>query len=250
MDSEVVFMTYRSYRPSQPHGWPAVIAGQSVGVTIGGHVTSRDFTHGGRSYRIRLVPFGGSDTDAVSENFPTDSTIDFKAILAESYGAHYSFRYLGGVKQRKFAVQSYSVYVNEPTDASPLNYGADLYVVCEPDIHPGDPSVRATFRWIQVARSQDVAGSPKNFVDSKGRANPFYAAGGITSIYGRRVLNFAYGASVSPTGPDGDAVVSDEFVAEAFLVQDTGIQDKAGKEIIHVFGGIKYGWQVCEVNHA
>ena len=236
-----------SYRPSQPHGWPAVIAGQSVGVTIGGHVTSRDFTHGGRSYRVQLCPFGR--TDPVYQNFPTDSTIDFKAILAQTYGAHYSFRYLGGLRRRTFAVQSYSVYVNEPSDASPLNYGADLYVVCEPDIHPGDPSVRATFRWIQVARSQS-AGTPRNYVDSNGRANPFYASGGITSIYGRRVLNFAYGASVSPTGPDGDAVLPEQFVAEAFLVQDTGIQDAAGKEIIDVFGGIKYGWQVCEVNHA
>ena len=239
-----------SYRPCQPHGWPAIIAGQSVGMTIGGHVTSRDFTHGGRSYRIRLFPFGRLDTDPVYENFPTDSSLDFKAILARMYGAHYSFRYLGGRRQRKFAVQSYSVYVSEGTADSPLNYGADLYVVCEPDIHPGDPSVRATLRWIQVARSQGAAGPPKNFVDSNGRANPFYASGGITSIYGRRVLNFVYGASVSPAGPDGDAVRPDQFVAEAFLVQDTGIQDAAGKEIIHVFGGIKYGWQVREVNHA
>jgi hypothetical protein len=247
MDSEAVSM---SYRPSQPHGWPAVIAGQSVGVTIGGHVTSRDFTHGGRSYRVELCPFGRSDTDPGYENFPNDSTIDFKAILGQAYGTHYSFRYLGGFRQRKFAVQSYSVHVSESTDASPLNYGADLYVVCEPDIHPGDPSVRSTLRWIQVVRSQDEAEPPKNFVDSIGRANPFYASGGITSIYGRRVLNFAYGASVSPAGPDDNAVLSAQFAAEAFLVQDTGIQDVAGKEIIHVFGGIKYGWQVCEASHA
>jgi hypothetical protein len=234
-----------SYRPSQPHGWPAVIAGQSVGMTIGGHVTARDFTRGGRSYRIQLLPL-----DPVLENSPTDSTIDFKAILAQAYGAHYSFRYLGGLRLRRFAVQSYSVYVNEPTDSSPLDCGADMYVVCEPDSHPGDPTVHATLRWIQVVRSQRTAASPRNYVDSNGRANPFCASGGITSIYGRRVLNFAYGESVLPPGPEDDAVLSDQFIAEAFLVQDTGIQDAAGREIIHVFGGVKYGWQVSEVDHA
>lgn len=239
-----------SYRPSQPHGWPTAIAGQSVGLTIGGHVTAKDFNHSGRSYRIKLVSFGRSGTDAVPESFPADADIDFTAVLAESYGAHYAFRYLGKLGQRRFAVQSYSVYVNEATDAAPLNYGADLYVVCEPDIRPGDPSLSATLRWIQVARSQRAGGSPTSFVDSRGRANPFYPFGGITSINGRRVLNFAYGASESPGLPDSDAIGAEQFQAEAFLVHDTGIHNAAGQEIINVFGGVKYGWQVSEVDDA
>jgi len=242
-----------SYRPSQPHGWPALIAGEPVGVTIGGHVTAKDFSHAGRSYRIELVRFGRTGTDPVPENSPTDPSIDFKATLAQAYGAHFSFRYLGRSGQRGLTVQSYSVYVNEPTDSSPLNYGADLYVVREPDLHPGDPALRATLRWIQVARARRTGGSLKNFVDSEGRANPFHPSGGITSINGRRVLNFAYAASESPAGPAGppdDAVLSDQFVAEAFLVQDTGIQNSAGQEIIHVFSGFKYGWQVRELDHA
>jgi hypothetical protein len=239
-----------SYCPSQPHGWPVALAGQSVGATIGGHVTTKDFSHGGRSYRIQLFPFERAGTEAVPESFPADSSIDFKAVLARAYGAHYAFRYLGKVGQRRFTVESYSVYVDEATDVAPLSYGADLYVVCEPDIRPGDPSLGATLRWIQVARSQRAGGSPTSFVDSRGRANPFYPFGGITSINGRRVLNFAYTASDSPGPGDGDAIGSEQFRAEAFLVQDTGIHNAAGQEIINVFGGVKYGWQVSEVDDA
>jgi hypothetical protein len=234
------------YRPSQPHGWPPAIPGQSVGMTIGGHVTAKDFSYAGRTYRIELARFGRAGTDPVRENFPTDTGVDFEATLAQAYGAHFSFRYLGRPGRRGLAVQSYSVYVDEPTDGSPLTYGADLYVVGEPDLHPGDPAFRSTLRWIQVVRTQRAGGSPRNFVDSYGRANPFHPSGGITSINGRHVLNFVYGASESPAG----AVLSDHYVAEAFLVQDTGIHTAAGQEIVHVFDGIKYGWKVGELDHA
>jgi hypothetical protein len=33
-------------------------------------------------------------------------------------------------------------------------------------------------------------------------------------------------------------------MAEAFLVQDTGTKDAARKAVVHVFGGLKWGWQV------
>jgi hypothetical protein len=33
-------------------------------------------------------------------------------------------------------------------------------------------------------------------------------------------------------------------MAETFLVQDTRTKDKAGKDIVNVFGGVKWGWQM------
>ncbi|MPZ82396.1 MAG: hypothetical protein GEV28_19150 [Actinophytocola sp.] len=34
------------------------------------------------------------------------------------------------------------------------------------------------------------------------------------------------------------------FTAETFLVQDSGTRDENGKDVVNVFGGIKWGWQV------
>ena len=46
----------------------------------------------------------------------------------------------------------------------------------------------------------------------------------------------------------GDAtVLSGQNLAEIFLAQDTGTKDAAGKDVVNIFGGIKWGWQVHEV---
>jgi hypothetical protein len=34
------------------------------------------------------------------------------------------------------------------------------------------------------------------------------------------------------------------LIAETFLVQDTRMKDPAGKDIVNVFGGIKWGWRL------
>ena len=34
------------------------------------------------------------------------------------------------------------------------------------------------------------------------------------------------------------------FRAEVFLAQDTGIKNAAGKDIINIFGGVEWGWQI------
>jgi hypothetical protein len=238
-----------NYRPTQPHGWPPA-AEQQVGVTIGGHTSAKDFIYNGRSYRISLLLFGQprDAPDPVYEGVPADSTINFKQTLTQAFGAYYSFRYLGGFQGRnEFNVQSYSVFVAEPTVASPLLYGADLYVVYDPDVRRGDPAIHTTVRWIQVARSRGIGGSPESSVDNVGRANPFYTFGGVTSIYGSPTLNFNYSANAPLLAASDDTVLSDQFMAEVFLVQDTGIKDAAGKDVINVIGGIKYGWQVQEV---
>ncbi|MGW6195518.1 hypothetical protein ACWF0M_05160 [Kribbella sp. NPDC055110] len=209
-----------SYRPSQPHGWPAQVADQPIGTTIGGHVTSKDFSHGGRSHRIRLLP-----DDPIHRRMPG---ADFTKTVQAAYGDHYAFRYLAG--QRRLDVQSYSVYAREQADGAPLSYGADLYVV----------TAGTNLRWIQLAKTDG-----EWFVDSMNRANPFYLFGGATSIYGTRVQNLAYGAAMTVSADR--AVPNERFTAEAFLVQDTRRPDAAGKEIIHVFNGITYGWEVGDV---
>jgi hypothetical protein len=240
-----------NYRPSQPHGWPASGPDEPVGVTIGGHTTATDFTYNGRSYRIGLLPFGqpGDSPDPVYEDTPTDATVNYKQTLTSAFGASYSFRYLGGFPGRgEFNVQSYTVFVTEPTQTSPLLYGADLYVVYDPDERRGDPPIRTTLRWIQVARSSAVPGVPTSFVDNVGRANPFSVTGGVTSVYGTRTFSFAYSVTVPLfPGAGGHTVLSDQFLAEIFLVRDTGLKDETGKDVINVYGGLKYGWQVQAV---
>jgi hypothetical protein len=74
-------------------------------------------------------------------------------------------------------------------------------------------------------------------VDNELRANPFYVSGGLTSINGNQVVTFD---DTPQKGVDskGNTVLSDRFMSEVFLVQDTGTRDAAGKDIVNVFGGI------------
>ncbi|MBT2231244.1 hypothetical protein [Nonomuraea sp. NEAU-A123] len=226
-----------NYQKSQPHGWPAK-PGQEVGATLGGHTAAKDFAYNEKSYRISLLPFGqtGDSPHPIYEDVPADPAIDFKRTLAKAFGTYYSFNYAGGFRGgHEFEVQSYSVYADQ--DGSPdLSYGADLYIACDPDLRQG------TLRWIQVVRRIGTTGSSESQVDNIGRPNPFYKYGGRTSVYGDQVFNFTCGVL-----PDMASVLSDvQFMAEAFLVRDTGTRGAGGKAVVNIFGGIKYGWQVQE----
>jgi hypothetical protein len=177
------------YRPSQPTGWsptsmPEPGAEEVVGMTVGGHTSSLSFPYRGVSYRLSLLSFGqpGDSADPVYEATPTDSTINFRQTLANKFGDYYSFNYVGGFKgQHEFSVQSYSVFVHEPTDTSPaLNYGANLYFVYTPDLRRGDPDIHRSLQFVQVVNWVQANGSPTpaSYVDCAGRANPFYSIGG------------------------------------------------------------------------
>jgi hypothetical protein len=237
-----------NYRPSQPHAWGD--PDPSSAMTIGGHTTAQDFTLGSKSYRIDLLQSGDS-RDPVYEDFPADATLNFRKTLDTAFGVYYSFRYAGGFRGRnEFNVQSHSVVVRPATETTPLLYGADLYVVYNPDTRAGDPVAHSTLRWIQVVKLGGSAVPPgleSPFVDNGRSANPFYAFGGYTAINGNRVFTVDY-ASVRPAMamPGDVAVLSDQFTAEVFLAQDTGTKDSAGKDVVNIFGGIKYGWQVRE----
>ncbi|MYS85159.1 hypothetical protein [Embleya scabrispora] len=249
------------YQPSRLHGW----FDPEKPETIGGHTGTRDFTLGNRSYRIGLLPFDQAADIApnpVYEKVPTDPTLRFRSTLESAFGAHYTFRY----GQRppsgtEFRVQSYSVSVSEQTEAEPFRFGADLYVEYDPDPrsvgHHGD----GTMRWLQISRSVGSLGGPPRpggdpggsdsgpCMDGTGPGNPFYRFGGTTSVRGRRVGTFTYGIRVPYLRlPDeGEPPpLSFHFMAEAFLAQDTGAKGAAGREIVRIFGGVKYGWQLRE----
>jgi hypothetical protein len=242
------------YMPSQPTGWPPTgqlpqgRARNGVGVTIGGHVASMPFTYQGTPYQISLLAFGqpGNAPDPVYEPEPSDPTINFKGTLQKAWGAYYSFRYHGGFSGRSaISVQSYSVVGIEPTATHPqLSYGGDLFIVYEPDPTSSDPPINADLRWIHVDHSQGRS-STESFV----RANPYYFPGGLTSVYGKPACSF-YGAPVEGiagkglTKGKGATPFSDMQMSESFLVHDTGRKDHAGKGIIDIYGGVKWGWQV------
>lgn len=245
-----------NYLPSRPTGWPAQQGRvrNGVGVTIGGHVASLPFTLRGTAYVVALMAFGqpGDAPDPVYEGEPSDPTIDFKATLQKAWGAYYSFRYTGGLSGRSaIGVQSYSVVVREPTPAHPdLGYGCDLFCVYEPDPASSDPPLTADLRWIAVSYSQG-----RSSTEFAQRACPYYFPGGLTSVYGKPACSFYSapnaGIGVPPSGKGpitgtGPAISSRE-ISETFLVLDTGRKDHAGKDIIKVLGGVKWGYQVQPV---
>jgi hypothetical protein len=228
------------YRPSQQTGW-----GQQYTPTIGGHTTSADFTFQGTGYRISLLPSGqpGDTPDPVYEDFPADPAVSFRQTLAAAWGSYYSFRYLGGFRGRdELTAGSYSAFANQQSPDFPgLSYGADLYLTYTPDA--GDPPVRGLMYWIQVINWPGGTGSAASTVDNAGHANPYYApAGGLTSIDGDQVFSF-YDVPQDTVLTGQAATVPDRFTAEVFLAQDTGIKDATGKDIVNIFGGVKWGWQ-------
>jgi hypothetical protein len=228
------------YQPSQPTGW-ASDRGESP--TIGGHVSSKDFTDQGKKYRVSLLPFGqrGDSPGPVYEDVPADATIKFRHTLATAWGAHYSFRYAGGLPRgAEFIVKSYNAWAGHPMmNPSVKAWGGDLYVVYHPGHRGGHPAINSDLQFIQVVNYG------QSFVDNAGRANPFYGeGGGLTSINGNQSVSF-YDHTVLASKAKG--TVSELFTAEAFLAQDTGIKDAAGKGIVKIFGGVKWGWQVRSV---
>jgi hypothetical protein len=226
------------YRPSQPTGW-------EFGDTIGGHHSDREFKIGAKRYRIALLAFGqpGSSPSPVYESVPGDPTVAYKRTLERKFGAYYSFRYRGGFKgQREFSVQCYSVFAKPQQ----MSFGAQLYLVYEPDVHAGDPPAEAQLGWIQVARwSGTGAPSRASYVDGGARPSPFFISGGLISILGTRVFNFDNPITVQ--GQASGGAMSATYLAETFLTRDTLTKDAAGKDVIEIFGGIKYGWKLREV---
>jgi hypothetical protein len=229
------------YQPSQANGWPAEF-GQQVGVTIGGHVASTDFTYQNTAYTVSLVPFGqaGDSPDPVYEAVPADPGIKFQQTLDSAFSDYYTFRYAGDSPGwGQLAVQSYSTFTAEPTQSSPLlRFGADLYIVYIPGDRRPSPALRGNLRWIQV-----VSNGQPLFVDCSRRANPFFNAAGLTSVYGHQVVSFAD----TPQGganPGTALTLPSLWTAETFLAEDTGITDRSGKGIVTLFGGLKYGWQI------
>jgi hypothetical protein len=238
-----------SYQPSQPTGWgpqgPGTVR-NGVGVTLGGHTTSTSFTFQGTPYQVSLLRFGqpGNSPGPVYEAVPSDPRVRFQSTLEKAYGAYYSFRYTGGFTgENEINVQSYNARAIEPTASSPAaGYGAELYFVYEPDLRAGDPPISEDLQWIQVFYDHHRGTPAVRMVDNPGQANPYYL-GAQTSIYGRRLCNFWDGPLTVFAGT-GNAQVAGLRIFETFLVQDTGIKDAAGKGIINIYGGVKWGWQV------
>jgi len=229
------------YRPSEYTGW-------EWGKTLGGHTYSKEFELAGRHYRIGLVTFGqpAGAPNPVYETVPSDSAIAFKRTLERKFGRYYAFRYHGGLSGKsEFRVQCYSVFAT-PQQSS---FGAELYVVYEPDVHAGDPPAEAQLKWIQVARWTGAGGpGPAPYVDDQRSANPFFDSGGLIPILGTRVFNFQNPITAQLSrGQGGDRVLSTRYLAEVFLARDTLTRDAAGRDVIEIFGGIKYGWQLQEV---
>jgi hypothetical protein len=233
------------YKPSQVTGWSP-----PASPTLGGHVGTSNFTWHGRMYRVSLRPFGqpGNAPNPVYENVPGDATVKFKRTLDKKWGDDYTFRYLGGLGSgARFTVESYGAFHGRPPNPRRqpgILIGANLYVVYHSGSGPGNPAVNSDLQFIQVVYYQIGTNPGDNLVDAD-RANPFYGeGGGLTSIDGSQSVSFS---DFVREGFDGKNLPPNLFVAETFLAQDTRTKDSAGKDIVNIFGGIKWGWQMRSV---
>jgi hypothetical protein len=197
------------YRPSEPTGWPGLSA------TVGGHTTAMEFVVDGRPWRVSLL-----GTAVVSDPRYLDRPGDEFAALLEKE-EHYTFEYRDGF-HGVLTVRSYSVFLE------PGGFGADLHLVYEPEPRRGDPPADDAMQWIQAV-------FPDNELDRGGRANPFYPYGGCTSVDGCLVVNVQGCLAGSPGTRRAEA--------ETFLVRDTGRCDTAGRGVVEVFGGVRWGWE-------
>jgi hypothetical protein len=220
------------YRPSQATGWSAPYS-----PTIGGHVAAKTFTRRGQAYQLSLLSFGQSVTapNPVYEKSPADPVVRFARTLAASWGRFYAFRYRHGLPAgARFSVQSYSVKVGGGSGTD--SYGNDLYLVYQPG-RQDQLSVGSDLQFIQVVWSR--GGS---VVDST-TANPFYGSGsGLTSVYGNQSVSFYDNPHLSQGSASRLRPV--QFRAEVFLAQDTGTKNAEGKDIVNIFGGVRWGWQL------
>jgi hypothetical protein len=81
----------------------------------------RAASYGDKTYRISLLQFGqaGSSPNPVYEAVPMDPDVAFKKTLAQEFGRHYAFRYLGGLPSGgRFVVESYGVRLSERMTAT------------------------------------------------------------------------------------------------------------------------------------
>jgi hypothetical protein len=214
------------------------------GATVGGHTSSTDFAHAGVTYRISLLDVGRAADPVLLDAPARDDQVAFRSTLIRAYGKYYAFRYRGAADSPgALAVQSYTVFEQAGSAHSPdAAYGADLYVV----VRLPERLLDRGWRWIQVVHWTGSAPAPNSYVDSMGRANPFFMTGGPTTINGKRVLNFANTISVPMMGGPGASVElpTEHFTAELFLVRDTRAKDVSGRDVIDVLAGLKYGWQL------
>ncbi len=204
-------------------------------------------SYGHETYRISLLSFGqpGSSPNPVYEAVPEDRDIAFKKTLAQEFGGHYTFRYLGGLPGgAKFVIESYGVRLYARTKG--LVWGADLYAIYKPG--KTGPAVNSDLQFIQVYSTRyPSSGGAGSRVDAAGgfyaRA-PYYGEGaGLTSINGHQIVNFydpGPGVPV-PASPHGGMGPQVDRI-ETFLAKDTGRRNAAGMKIVDIYGGIKWGF--------
>jgi hypothetical protein len=239
------------YGAKQPTGWEPPYT-----PTLGGHVSAKDFTYRGKKYRIASLAFGqqGSSPDPVYEDVPANATIRYRQTLAKTWGKYYSFKYQpGGLPGGgSFTAESYSVTSGRTTSQTfkdrghraSQTFGGDVYVVYHPGDGRGHLALSSDLQFIQVVYEWRGA-QPTRVVDNDVRANPFYGEGsGLTSVNGNRSVSFY---DLPQWGTSGAALAPAVFMAEVFLAQDTGIKNAAGKDIVNIFGGINWGWEMHSV---
>jgi hypothetical protein len=136
--------------------------------------------------------------------------------------------------------------VTASASSSSVGVGGDVYLVYQPG-PDRRPPIDDQLRFIQVVcSSSGGAGSALvSTVDNNERANPFYGeGGGVISLNGNVSLSFYDRPGHGMAGKGAVSLAPWSWMAEVFLAQDTGVEDAAGKDIVNIFGGVTWGWQM------
>jgi hypothetical protein len=146
----------------------------------------------------------------------------------------------------ELSVRSYSTFAT-----SGAGVGADFYITYTPQVGTNDP--RTGLHWLQIINTnwyydptvkKSFPGRQAEYVDvTPGSAAPFYDAGnppgdaGTNYLFDRPTRNSRLLATYTGALPL-------TWQADLFLVQDTGMKDANNKEIIKIWDGVEYGFQI------
>jgi hypothetical protein len=214
---------------------------------IGKHHSGDQFGDGTttRQYADYLQPFNPLE-QSVNGGLPAMLTNIFnnKDSLGHTFGNTYSLVAVPfSAPNNELTIKSYSTFA-----VTGGGVGADMYVSYT-QVGGNDPAA-ASVQWLQVVadnwsitQAPQGPGNPEALVDVTAASNvPFYdqsydANIGSTYLFDRPTRDTTQLANYNGAFPL-------TWTADTFAVVDTHTNDANGKDIIDVYGGFQWGWQV------
>jgi hypothetical protein len=223
-------------------GAPFVTGGGNT--TLGVHHTGDVFGDGktAQQYVDTLQPFDPQSLANITGFLL--KTFNTKDDLGHNFGTGYSLAQAAFTDKNELTVKSYSTFATTGGTV-----GADMYVSYS-KMGAKDPAAN-TVQWLQVITDNwsivtgtGQPGVKETLVDvKKTSASPFYNDSYDANVGGLTYLFDAPGRSSNDLA-DYKGTFPLSWTAQTFAVVDTHTNDRNGKDILDVYGGFSWGWQV------